>query len=381
MSILEYIHSTIRKHSTLIGILTASISILLVFHPEVQEFLNQNEGAMSAVLSLLLVILYFAQYRLQNKQQRTMEISNEPFIQIEGYRGGFEGLETENLEVDLSNIGTGVAHNLRLKVITDFNHPQILEHETIRKLDKTQESEYLWFRNENNYQNPGEYNQSYYSSVGFRWKDLSKNSIRTVSLGVIKEKMKEYEINRFRIQFILLYDTPNNNEKKEQIADLMVPLQESYLSVNDILHYGLDYETYKNESATPGDPLEKHSYTNSPVGMSKYENTQGPPDRSSIPSLNELEEKLTEIEGEYIIAQLSSGLVAPITITNVIEDSGASGVLLKGRKETGNKNDIKIVKNEGAYLLFEDMKLAEEWNEIQEVIDITRKVENIYGSH
>ena len=268
-----------------------------------------------------------------------------------------------------------------MKVITDFNHPQILEHETIRKLDKTQESEYLWFRNENNYQNPGEYNQSYYSSVGFRWKDLSKNSIRTVSLGVIKEKMKEYEINRFRIQFILLYDTPNNNEKKEQIADLMVPLQESYLSVNDILHYGLDYETYKNESATPGDPLEKHSYTNSPVGMSKYENTQGPPDRSSIPSLNELEEKLTEIEGEYIIAQLSSGLVAPITITNVIEDSGASGVLLKGRKETGNKNDIKIVKNEDAYLLFEDMKLAEEWNEIQEVIDITRKVENIYGSH
>lgn len=92
-------------------ILVFAVVSVLVF-PEFREFLNRNTGAFSALLTLFLVLLYFGQYRLQNRQLR---LANRPAVDIQTYEE-----DGSYLEVWLSNLGNGVATDLRIETRVDF---------------------------------------------------------------------------------------------------------------------------------------------------------------------------------------------------------------------------------------------------------------------
>lgn len=78
-----------------------------------RSFLNSNQGAASAALTFMLVVLYFGQYQLQGRQ---VSLENRPHLVVEEYD------ENGNtIEANLSNLGNGVATEIELKTTIDFD--------------------------------------------------------------------------------------------------------------------------------------------------------------------------------------------------------------------------------------------------------------------
>ena len=92
---------------------------------EPRQFLNANSGAVSGMLSALLVLLYLAQYRTQKEQQQLMEANHRSIVEVEDYRA-----HGEKLILELSNFGNGVATDLELVILpafeeTEYRRPDI----------------------------------------------------------------------------------------------------------------------------------------------------------------------------------------------------------------------------------------------------------------
>lgn len=95
------------------GTLVALVGAALVLAvPSSRAFLNTNEGAASAALTLMLVVLYVGQYRLQGRQVR---LENRPHLVVEEYDE-----EGNTIEANLSNLGNGVATDIELVTSIDF---------------------------------------------------------------------------------------------------------------------------------------------------------------------------------------------------------------------------------------------------------------------
>lgn len=108
------IPTKIRNKSAVIGatFVLASTGVFLL-DPGLRSFLNSNEGALSALLTFMLVVLYVGQYRLLNRQVR---LENRPHLVVEEYDE--EGNEIRAL---LSNLGNGVATEIELETRIDFD--------------------------------------------------------------------------------------------------------------------------------------------------------------------------------------------------------------------------------------------------------------------
>lgn len=85
---------------------------LMLSLPFTRSFLNSNQGAVSAALTFMLVVLYFGLYRLQGRQVR---LENRPHLVVEEYDE-----KGNTIEVNLSNLGNGVATDIELKTAIDF---------------------------------------------------------------------------------------------------------------------------------------------------------------------------------------------------------------------------------------------------------------------
>lgn len=86
----------------------------LLLYPDSRAVLNANQGALSGTLSFLLVLLYFGQYRLQDRQ---LSLENRPHIELQRYEP-----EQKEFELWLSNPGNGVAKDI--EVVTEINFPE-----------------------------------------------------------------------------------------------------------------------------------------------------------------------------------------------------------------------------------------------------------------
>lgn len=85
----------------------------LALRPAWRQVLNSNQGVVSAILSSLLVLLYFGQHRLLRRQ---LELEHKPHVEIQEYE-----TDGRKLIVWLSNFGNGVATNIELEGCIDFN--------------------------------------------------------------------------------------------------------------------------------------------------------------------------------------------------------------------------------------------------------------------
>lgn len=102
-----------QRWGWLVGLVViGAMVLLLVLRPDVRTTLNTNQGAISAVLTAMLVLLYFGQYRLQNTQLR---LEHAAPVQIQKY-----DTEGRYLEVWLSNPGNGPATNIGVKGCIEF---------------------------------------------------------------------------------------------------------------------------------------------------------------------------------------------------------------------------------------------------------------------
>lgn len=98
-----------------ISIVALSVALLVIGILGWREsiaFLNANEGAISGILSLLLVILYYKQYQLQNQQ---ISLRNRPHIEIEKRES-----DRREMEIWLSNPGNGLIKDLEIATRVDF---------------------------------------------------------------------------------------------------------------------------------------------------------------------------------------------------------------------------------------------------------------------
>jgi hypothetical protein len=82
------------------------------FYSPFRSALNNNQGVISAGLTLMLVILYLGQYHLQSRQ---LEFQNKPLVEIQQY-----DTDGKEIEIWLSNLGNGVATDIELKSCLDF---------------------------------------------------------------------------------------------------------------------------------------------------------------------------------------------------------------------------------------------------------------------
>ncbi len=100
---------------TWVGGLVAVLAIIGVFvlEPSVRASVNENQGAISAILTVMLVVLYFGQYRLQSQQFR---VQNASHVEIQEY-----ATDGQKLEVWLSNLGNGVATDIELETHIYFD--------------------------------------------------------------------------------------------------------------------------------------------------------------------------------------------------------------------------------------------------------------------
>jgi hypothetical protein len=74
--------------------------------------MNTHEGAITGALTLLLVLLYFGQYRTLERQT---ELNNRPYIDIEKRE-----VDGNELYLWLSNLGNGSAIDIELKTDVSF---------------------------------------------------------------------------------------------------------------------------------------------------------------------------------------------------------------------------------------------------------------------
>lgn len=374
MRISEFLKSILEERLLELGLVLFSISGILLIVPEARTFLRGNSGPLSAVLTIFLVFLYFAQYRTQKNQQELMQLANEPFLRVEGYRGAMGDLRPHNLELDLSNIGDGIAYDLRLRIETEIPHPQYIGRSSERHLMEKSGKEYNWFTYESDYIKPDTQNTEFYAGIGVSWKHLPSNTLSSSVISSTRNRFQSDGIERFRVKAKLVYSSRADKEKCEPIFDLMIPVRDDLRTVNDILHYGLDYEQYIKSAETPGNPFDSFSYSESPVGLTKYENSGPEPDERQSLSLEELEDKLSELDSEYVYARVVTGLVVPMFVTKV--SPSESGLIVEGRKEIDDKAPVKIKKKDDGYYLYEDSKFQEGWVKKNEIVNVIRKMDS-----
>jgi hypothetical protein len=89
------------------------LALILLSNPVTRDLLNSNEGAVAAVLSALLVILYFGQAFLFHRQTI---LQNRPHVEIEKME-----IKGSELEVWLSNLGNGVATDVEIESTIQFS--------------------------------------------------------------------------------------------------------------------------------------------------------------------------------------------------------------------------------------------------------------------
>lgn len=85
---------------------------LLAISDSLRAVVNANQGAVSAILTAMLVILYFGQFHLQSRQLR---FQNASHVEIQKYN-----TDGKDIEIWLSNLGNGVATNIEIKACIDF---------------------------------------------------------------------------------------------------------------------------------------------------------------------------------------------------------------------------------------------------------------------
>ncbi|WP_281193980.1 hypothetical protein [Halorubrum sp. F4] len=345
----------------------------VVLFPEFREFLNMNRGSISVILTSVLVFLYFVQYQTQRNQHKLMKANNDPNLVIEGYRGGREDISQGNLEISVSNIGNGVANNIVLVTNIQVDHSHIIEHIVETELTKSNSKQKNWFQGSEVYINPDDFSESYNASVGLKWKNIPENTVITGSITSFIESLEELGVKTFRIQLSLKYHTPDGRPETKNIADLMVPVEENIKNVNDVLHHGLEYDLYRDEIQHPGNPFERFSYAESPLGLTRFETEPGPPDEIEILTSEELIEIFDDLsEGEHIHVRRENNTVTPIIVMKVEEGKNGE-VTVSGRKEIGEKNPVLIKSEDGDYFLFEDLPYLEGYEKKQKVINIDRK--------
>lgn len=101
-----------RRYTIHFGIIVLFVLGVALSEPEVRRFLNANQGAVSIVLSTLLVLLYFGQYTILKDQQ---ELSDRPHLELQDYE-----YDAKTARVWLANHGHGVATDLSIVTEVDF---------------------------------------------------------------------------------------------------------------------------------------------------------------------------------------------------------------------------------------------------------------------
>lgn len=94
------------------GIIIALSLAVLAGSPGFRSFLNANQGAVSAVLTLMLVVLYVGQYHLLDRQVR---LENRPHLVVEEYDE-----KGNKIYAQLSNLGNGVSTDIELETTIGF---------------------------------------------------------------------------------------------------------------------------------------------------------------------------------------------------------------------------------------------------------------------
>lgn len=105
---LQYRHWTWLAGFAVVFILVA----LLALSPSFRSVVNGNQGVVSAILTAMLVVLYFGQFHIQSRQLR---FQNAPHVEIQEY-----DTDGKQLEIWLSNLGNGVATDIEIETCIDF---------------------------------------------------------------------------------------------------------------------------------------------------------------------------------------------------------------------------------------------------------------------
>jgi len=102
-----------RHWTWLAGLVVVAIIVaLLALSPWFRAVMNTNQGAVSVILTAMLVILYFGQFHLQSRQLR---FQNASHVEIQEY-----DTDGKQIEIWLSNLGNGVATDIEIKTCIEF---------------------------------------------------------------------------------------------------------------------------------------------------------------------------------------------------------------------------------------------------------------------
>ncbi|WP_157231422.1 hypothetical protein [Halostagnicola larsenii] len=210
-------------------VLLVILSIFMLFTYTVADWLFESQSVVidfvnmitTALLSLLLVIVYIhlgkiqsdqaeemavqsdLQVKLANMQQdqselmeKQIQIANAPHVLVEG-----SAVRDISLQVELSNPGNGIANNLRVKpyVITDLEPFTIKSRESALRRSPTADTSGM-----GNYLEPTTDRVPFYRnvSIGMEYKKWETWGWRNVA-----ENLLDYGYSEFKIGFELHYDS------------------------------------------------------------------------------------------------------------------------------------------------------------------------------
>lgn len=235
-----------------IVLFTAGGTLIYYFFGKVGT--NVAAAVTSAVLSALLVLLYYRQANLQSKQIAIMEQENRPYIQVEGYRPGDGPGEhsVELLEVLLSNIGPSPATDIQLELVTGFrkNTPLASGQSSISLQKADLDAD--WRRDWGTYLKGNTRNQRFTAEpLMIGWFEQGSDESRRVGLGIADEHLSEYDANdTIRLKAAILYDGLAGEQFREPLFDYVIPI-EMYAGIRSALERGTIYQSTQAKYEIP----------------------------------------------------------------------------------------------------------------------------------
>ena len=193
----------------------------------VRVFLNQNQGAVSAILSLLLVLLYFAQYNIQRDQL----LSNKPHLEVRKYEA-----EGNTVKIWLSNLGHELATDLELAttIETDVNPEYTVVEGKNRLFKSAKNSESIQTGNSIRSQKENvEFNSQPAVNLKFKNSQMTEQSLKSAS-----QHLTDNGVSEFTIKFHIVHSDLFGREYRTELDwSYLIETEESF-NFEELIKYG-----------------------------------------------------------------------------------------------------------------------------------------------
>jgi len=179
--------------------------LLISSNSALQSWINRWQSAlgslMSAVLTLSLVVLYY-------QQKQINKINQQPEVEVDRVRVLPD--EEEYFEFEISNVGKGVASNLKAEILPQVDHDDFVASMTEHPIQRNWEDS-DWIVAEDNYLKPGESQISFVVPVTMNVENKAHTfdtSEYPWSFDFTTEQLSKRGVDRLRFKIHITFEDP-----------------------------------------------------------------------------------------------------------------------------------------------------------------------------